>query len=82
MSERDDGRDMMGHRVRVIRDGAEPFEGTLMRQDETGVVVHNDRGLGHDARALGRVADEIEQLKFELQEERKATARAINARKQ
>ena len=39
---------MIGHRVRIIRDGAEPFEGTLLRSDTAGVIVHNIDGFRDD----------------------------------
>ena len=36
---------MIGHRVRVIREDADDFEGTLLKYDQSGVVVHNRDGL-------------------------------------
>lgn len=36
---------MLGNRVKVVREGAEPFEGTLISSNATGVVVHNQDGF-------------------------------------
>lgn len=39
---------MIGNRVRVVREGASDFEGVLLRQDSTGVLVHQRQGLADD----------------------------------
>ena len=36
---------MIGQRVRVVRKSADAFEGTLLKSNSTGVVVHNRQGL-------------------------------------
>lgn len=39
---------MMGHRVTVIRENAPPFEGTLVKHDAIGVVVHKRDGFNDE----------------------------------
>ena len=40
---------MEGHRVRVYRlNGDGTFEGTLLKQDAVGVIVHNSDGLNNE----------------------------------